>query len=512
MKGKTLGITAVAFLMGLGVAVGAHQNSRVEKVDALDQGTEVYLDLSGGDWSGDNAVMAIWNHGAGAFDVFSLDARTTLYKATLSDETDAFTLFRGSKANWDNVYNQSDDGNFGGHNLIKSKGFSGNKMIFELGDIEIPEEDGYYVVGTESDWKFAGATKMSPGTDGNKAQIIKYPGKAGESFKARSFITGQDKWYGASNYEVGSEDKFLNIYVNSNDELIVEDWAEPDIPSEEGYYIKGSVIGWKYDTALKMTNTDQGGNVAYLMNYEVKAVNEKVRICSYYTDRTPYNQWADVGNTGELAVDFGTKDGDDFKFTKTGFYDFYAKYEKKQGDESAKFYFYVSEHAITYNIQMTGVLFEGKVRTSTVDLGIQLAYKGQTFNPELSDITGYVRRGVFTDANCTVEYTPSVFTGADNLYVKYIKVGFYILHSDSTPEYSIDGADLMITDGISPQNKAEGTIVATIGTTFSVGEYKADGTMGGQFLMLMAILFSLLLVHIQYSGQQEIIKFILLKE
>ena len=604
MKGKTLGITAVAFLMGLGVAVGAHQQN-VTKVEASNTyGADWWITgtVGGKNW-GDFQKISTHNEDLGRYEITLKMTTSSEFKIFNHAAYGDFELNRSnSKLDYDhkgwetytewvqgNNFKMKEAGDFiiwfdeyiedyddvewafgiekyvvpvvasrykyslNGGTAVEMNNGTGTEVVsgalsFKKGDVVsflkdneaytvTPKEDnqltkvysvtgglkfaedyqgalyletadatlwagqftpGYYLAGVNGEWNPKLATPAVKESQGDSYYVSNIQLSAGTEVKfieaptsTNSFVwfkaeegktsSGSEVGYEIVHSEEDDDGNFIinyagtyNLYFNpTNNWYSIEDVNYNPV---EGYFIMGDVSGvdhWQYNNpVVKMNNTTQGGNVALKMNQPF-GVGDKIRVRGYHAEENPKVIWGNPGDNAEAVAEYGNIDGQNFEFTKAGAYDIYAK------KEGGVLYFYVAEHAITYNIQMTGVLFEGKVRASTVDLGIQLAYKGQTFNPELSDRTGYVRKGVFTDANCTVEYTPSVFTGADNLYVKYIKVGFYILHSDSTPAYSIDGADLMLTDGISPQNKAEGTIVANVGTTFSVGEYKADGTMGG---------------------------------
>lgn len=119
---------------------------------------------------------------------------------------------------------------------------------------------------------------------------------------------------------------------------------EPDVPAEEGYYICG-LVDFKYATATKMENT-VGDNVAEYLGLSVE-VGDKIRVRSYYNDQDPKDRWANAGDDFE-KIDYGELDGDDFKFTKAGDYDIYAKYEEEV------FKFYVAPHYVapTYTVQV----------------------------------------------------------------------------------------------------------------------------------------------------------------
>ena len=125
--------------------------------------------------------------------------------------------------------------------------------------------------------------------------------------------------------QTGAKDylKLLNT-VDGQGHFEVE-WADDptDVPATEGYYIKGSASSWLYTAANKMSteNLNQG-DVAQFIGFTAHA-NDEIRVCSYYTDRTPFEQWSSLENgTSEV----GTLTGNNLKFTADGTYDIYAKY------------------------------------------------------------------------------------------------------------------------------------------------------------------------------------------
>ena len=100
-------------------------------------------------------------------------------------------------------------------------------------------------------------------------------------------------------------------------------WGSDMPVGGEGYYIKGSATAWAYVTDNKMSTADlNNGDVAKFIGFEAKA-NDEIRVCSYYTDRTPFEQWASLQGG---KSDVGTLVGDNLKFTADGTYDVYAKY------------------------------------------------------------------------------------------------------------------------------------------------------------------------------------------
>ena len=167
-------------------------------------------------------------------------------------------------------------------------GADGGLIVNVQGEEPPALEYGYYLVGTKSNWSFDNAPKLSEGTDGNRAQILGYEASAGEKFKVRSHLEGQeeDAWYGYGvegdhkdtdgNYVVGTEDKVLDIYVGADGGLIVNvQGEEPPAPTfEDGYYLIGSETGWEVDADYKMTTPTEGDDLAQWLGYEAKALEE----------------------------------------------------------------------------------------------------------------------------------------------------------------------------------------------------------------------------------------------
>ncbi len=87
---------------------------------------------------------------------------------------------------------------------------------------DVPAEDGYYIVGTESNWKYEGATKMStdPAVIGENIAVYKgYVAHENEEIKIRSYLEGVDTWYGndiGENCQLTSTEGNYDIYLNSS--------------------------------------------------------------------------------------------------------------------------------------------------------------------------------------------------------------------------------------------------------------------------------------------------------
>lgn len=95
---------------------------------------------------------------------------------------------------------------------------------------DVPAEDGYYIVGTATDWKYSGATKMSTDPEEVGSDIAVYKGyvasSVNEEIKVRSYISGVDTWYG-DNETLATTDGTYDIYLNSSEEVYVYH-NEPD--------------------------------------------------------------------------------------------------------------------------------------------------------------------------------------------------------------------------------------------------------------------------------------------
>jgi len=115
---------------------------------------------------------------------------------------------------------------------------------------DVPATDGYYLVGTKSNWKFEGATKLDAGESGNLAQLIGYEASAHEEFRIHGYHDGHDTWYeiaggiGSDNYVVGDSDKTLNIYLNSEGIVYIN---EPVTPGEDVTYTITNLSSWIQD-------------------------------------------------------------------------------------------------------------------------------------------------------------------------------------------------------------------------------------------------------------------------
>jgi len=127
--------------VGSGVAFGVANLAPANEVQqaqaanpTFNKDTKIYLDVSACDWFVDGAKVGLWNHQGNTFNEFTQFGNTNYYVATLSNNTSSFNVFRGSALNWDNKWNQSDDGSFAeGKNLMIAGAYSNNKLTFTWG-------------------------------------------------------------------------------------------------------------------------------------------------------------------------------------------------------------------------------------------------------------------------------------------------------------------------------------------------------------------------------------------
>lgn len=381
--------------------------------------------------------------------------------------------------------------------LVVANTFDGeghNEVVWKS-TIDKPEATGYYISGLEDKWDYAHAIKMNNTIDPQPGEDVAVSGKlhfeVEDQIRVRSYYEDRypfDQWANAGddfskidygkktgdNFEFTKEGDYI-IYAKYEDDAFkfyVGEYNEPDIPTKEGYYICG-LDGFRYENATEMTsvvNPGEGENVAYYMNLSVKA-NDEIIVRSYFEDQEPKDRWSEPGDDFS-KIDYGERDGNNFKFLKDGYYDIYAKYVGEN------FRFFVAQHVESHSVALTAVLFNGKVSEGTQDLAPQIAYEGQEFEPELAR-EGYVLLATYTDEEMEHVYVPAEIKSDDvHLYAKYMKVGFYVIAEKDN--WKLEEALPMNTAGIADTNKAEAYLNVKENELYSFVEYKADGTMAGQ--------------------------------
>ena len=108
---------------------------------------------------------------------------------------------------------------------------------------DVPSVDGYYLVGSRTEFKYEGAVKMSAGEGTDLAQIIGYIPTEGEEFRVRSYLDGVDTWHNwgdaeegheDDNYVVGANVETLDVYLNNQGKFYVVEHKSvtPPTPGE----------------------------------------------------------------------------------------------------------------------------------------------------------------------------------------------------------------------------------------------------------------------------------------
>lgn len=267
----------------------------------------------------------------------------------------------------------------------------------------------------------------------------------------------------------------LRILATETDGKVNAVWESTlDEPAEDGYYLVSSKGDYKYAAGTKMSTEGLNeGNDAELYSYSATS-GEAIKV-RYFNASEGKDAWSYSGNT---SSELGAPDADlNYVLAKDAVIDIYAKWEETSTDVW-EIKFYVTEHVERYEYEILFQLFEGAEFEAGESGVTQYAYAGSEFTPSAVSRDGYVFRGFFTDSDCTVEYVAAEPTANATIYAKFTKVGFYLLKAAS--EYSIDGAELMITEGIASTNKAEISVtVAAANEKYSVCYYNADGTMSG---------------------------------
>lgn len=151
---------------------------------------------------------------------------------------------------------------------------------------DVPATDGYYIVGTESNWKFANATKLGAGSSGNLAQLIGYEAKANEEFRICGYHNEKKTWYdladhGDEHYFVGSTAKTIDIYLNNIGIVYVNEHGSTPTTEKTFYFTLPDVEDNKSWNSLK----------AYVWNDSSKAnMGDWPGVEMSYVDDNEYGQ------------------------------------------------------------------------------------------------------------------------------------------------------------------------------------------------------------------------------
>ncbi|MBQ6920764.1 MAG: Ig-like domain-containing protein [Bacilli bacterium] len=175
---------------------------------------------------------------------------------------------------------------------------------------DVPAEEGYYIVGSKTNYKFEGATKMGAGEGTDLAKLEGYVPVEGEEFKVRGYHAATSTWYNYGNaaegheddnYVVGEDVETLDVYLNSEGKFYVVEHKSvtpsEDVPAEDGYYLVGSKTSWKYEGATKMS-AGEGTDLAKLEGY-VPVEGEEFRVRGYHSSADTWYNWGDAAEGHE---------------------------------------------------------------------------------------------------------------------------------------------------------------------------------------------------------------------
>lgn len=312
--------------------------------------------------------------------------------------------------NKNNVY-IIDNGEYDEHFVYQCSGH------WDYYEDDLPSEgEGYYLVGSKTDWKFKNAVKLTEGTHGDKVELLNYQTIENEEFYVRSYFNDEEKIYGEK-YQVGSNVRPVNIFIDNEDNLLVDDYVTP--PEFTGYYISGTfsnVDKWAYSDSIKM-NDGSGDNLAEYRGLEVKK-GDTLRVRQFTYDSHPWDKLANISSEQDLSA-FGQMSGDNFEFTVSGNYDVFAKIEEE------RLVFLITTHAEGFTIELTCCHYDGATLQDLEIIPSQVAYVSSEFNPVIPeyDTKGFV--GIYKDEDCTIKYTPEVIRSNCRLYLKYLNDNYY---------------------------------------------------------------------------------------
>jgi len=290
---------------------------------------------------------------------------------------------------------------------------------------DMPDEEGYYIVNSSNSYKYEGAIKMDEGVSGDKAQTIQYHGTKDQYIKVRSYIDNTDTTYPSSGkgYKFSS-DKDVNVYIDENDEFLVEDYVIP--PEEDGYYVFGSFNSEtidEYKSEYKTTSfVDESYDYIEVYDNLALDLNDVISIRQHSSSTHPRDKYiapvsylSDLyfkidGNNVTIKYEFGVKHYDIFIV---------------QTDDGT--YFLPKFHQDKCFNKITAVFFDvNGEKTGTQSLPDQISY--DYLVPAFPNIDGkYCLRKAYVDEDCTVEYSGGAIDTPTNIYLKYYNSGYYLL-------------------------------------------------------------------------------------
>ena len=291
---------------------------------------------------------------------------------------------------------------------------------------DIPDEEGYYLVNSGNEYKYASSIKMDEGEHGDLAKAIQINAKSNQYLKVRSWFNNTNKTYPSSGKGYKPDkDKDVNVYISENDEFLVEDYIIP--PEEDGYYVFGSILSEtvdEYKSEYKTTSfVDESYDYIEVYDNLALGLDDVISIRQHSSSTHPRDKYiAPVPYLSELYFEInGNNVRIKYEYKEIMHYDIFIV----QSDDGT--YFLPKFHEYKCVNKITAVFFDvNGVKTGTEPLPDQISYGD--YIPATPDVDGkYCLGKAYTDEDCTVEYSRHYVHSPENIYIKYYNPGYYLL-------------------------------------------------------------------------------------
>lgn len=465
-KRKTiLSVIFSVFILGLISTGFINNNDKVVELKAEEEKVEyIYLDCSKPVSDGYSFFhpYVIFGGGANVSDYMMKSVKDNVYKypipqgATLVNFEDHYVNGQTKSELWYDGHNWSIDIPETKRTFYITK-YDSYGSISEVDaffgewrdNYDIPDEEGYYLVSSVNDYKYADSIKMDEGKHGDLAEAIQINAKANQYLKVRSWFNNANTTYPSSGKGYKPDkDKDVNVYISEKDEFLVEDYVNK--PEEDGYYVfgtYGSEVVSEYIDAYKTTTfIDEKNNYVALYENIHLELDDSIYVKRYSSSSHP--RQVIISPESSLSSDF-EKYGDGVRL-KQDWVDYFDVYIIDDGENIV---FRPDRHSTKVLNPMTAVFctYTGEV-VRTQDLPEQLSYSNTRFYPDLIEMEGAKLTGeVYLDVNCTDKFNNWFISEPTHLYVKYLVPGYYFCHNWG--EYR-----LMDTTNIEEDSLAEITI------------------------------------------------------
>ena len=301
MKKGLIFATTLAMALGVGVAVGAHQQKAV-KAEAVAAGETVYL-LPSSDWKKDNAWFAMYTYGGSAGETWTklnpVTGDTDYYSATVPANSPSVIFTRMNPASedmgWGNKWNQTGDLSFqADKNLYSVEGWSGGSW----GTYTPTLDPVFHLLGSFNSWSDDNDEYLLTvdAQDANHYTIAGVVLEAEDELKVKD--TANDVWYGnkGENVPVGESGTYnIDFYKSAdNDEHIVLNKQETPITYSVKY---GSDY---YEFTLDDEHKPEGADHQYKATINNPYI-WRARELEFYADETKI--------TSNIGVDYNMEEG-----------------------------------------------------------------------------------------------------------------------------------------------------------------------------------------------------------